>query len=99
MRARKAQTADSDRQQPAIFLRDPDAVEVVIERAKKERRSKSAALAVIILEWSAYQSAFRRNRAAARRAKSLPEGNQDTGRCRCGQVENPAVAGETEQPK
>jgi hypothetical protein len=78
-----------------ILLRNPEAIETVEARSKKERRSKSAALAVIVIEWAEFKSIFQRNRAAARRANSLPEDKQNTERCRCGQGEispaDPAV--------
>jgi len=74
-----------------IPLRDLAAIEFVICRAKKERRSKAAALALIVLEWAEFKSIIRRNRQAARRTESLPEHRQDTAGAVVNQQENPAA--------
>ncbi len=78
MKVKKQQTNHSEHRKPAIFLYDPDAIGVVVQRSRKERRSMSAALAVIVLEWAATKSVVRRSRAAASRTKSLPEQGQST---------------------
>lgn len=73
----------------SIQLRDPAAIRIVVQRSKRERRSRSSALSVIVHEWAEFKSIFLRNRTAARRARSLPENGQDNGAGVNIQGENP----------
>jgi len=78
-----------------ILLRDPDAIEIIVARSKRERRSKSAAMAVIILEWAKLKSLFRRHRdrtsCHCQSSNLKPETTtlKDNFENVCGQVENP----------
>jgi hypothetical protein len=87
-----------------IPLREKLAIEAVIRRAKREHRTMSSALAVIVYEWTVLKTLAKARIADDRRAKSLPENGQDTGGAVVNQAENLAAAlnaatAGTEQPK
>jgi hypothetical protein len=96
MKVKNQETANSKQRKPAIFLYDSTAIEVVVQRSKRERRSMSAALACVVLDWSRDRALARAIRSSRRRQQPAPTGVQDTGTAASGQGEITAAGQEKE---
>jgi hypothetical protein len=80
-----------------IPLREKFAIEAVIRRAKREHRTMSSALAVIVYEWIVLKTQAKDRLAAARQSQPLPGSRQDTAENLAAALNAAAVG--TEQPK